>query len=88
MSKLFVLDSDPLFSYQYVSCLTASVSHVESNIESIEKTLMGMFRVSSKASDEKALVSILIMLKSLRGIFFESQELRRRLSSLSSFLSR
>ncbi|WP_155561106.1 hypothetical protein ACN3VN_05520 [Xylella fastidiosa] len=88
MSKLSVLHADPLFSYQYVSCLTASVSHVESNIESIEKTLIGMFRVSSKASDEKALISILIMLKSLRGIFFESQELRRRLSSFYLLLSR
>ncbi|QPB72590.1 hypothetical protein XFHB_13845 [Xylella fastidiosa] len=83
MSKLSVLDSHPVITYQYILCFTSLVSDVEHKIQSIEETLLQMFRVSSKVSDEKTIVGVLMMLRLLRGFFSELLEVRSGLPPLS-----
>ncbi|QJP48336.1 hypothetical protein HKJ31_05780 [Xylella fastidiosa subsp. multiplex] len=87
MSKLSVLDTDPLFAHQYISCMNISVSNLESTVEAIQGALVLMFRVASKASDNKILDKVHLMYMSSLDIVSEIEEVKQYLSSLSSVYS-
>ncbi|WP_375732131.1 hypothetical protein R3J28_03910 [Xylella fastidiosa subsp. multiplex] len=87
MSKLTSLHADPLFAYQYISCMNISVSNLESRVEAIQGALVLMFRVASKASDNKILDKVHLMYMSSLDIVSEIEEVKQYLSSLSSVYS-
>ncbi|WP_375732127.1 hypothetical protein R3J28_03855 [Xylella fastidiosa subsp. multiplex] len=87
MSKLTPLDSDPLSAQQYISLMNTSFSTIESRVEAIQGALVLMFRVASKASDNKILDKVHLMYMSSLDIVSEIEEVKQYLSSLSSVYS-
>ncbi|WP_244126606.1 hypothetical protein [Xylella fastidiosa] len=84
MSKLSVLDADPLFAHQYISCLVSSISDIEHQVLSIQKVLFLVFSSASKASDKQVLDAVQNMHSYSSNVFYELQKLKCRFSHLTS----
>ncbi|UIX80464.1 hypothetical protein [Xylella fastidiosa] len=87
MSKLSVLDADPLFAYQYISSLTSLSSDIEYQIGLIQRNLFFILSSAFKASDESVLDTVRLMQFYLSDIYFQLEEFDRRLFHLSSLYS-
>ncbi|ALR06445.1 hypothetical protein XFHB_05965 [Xylella fastidiosa] len=88
MSRLSVLDSDLLFAHQYIDCMNISVSDLEATVEKVQGALVLLFRVASKASDEKVLDAVQLMYMYSMDIVSELEEVKKHLSFLSSVYTR
>ncbi|MCH7235146.1 MAG: hypothetical protein L7A77_10480 [Xylella fastidiosa subsp. multiplex] len=76
-----------LFAHQYISSLNLFVSDLGCQIEVIRKNLVRMYRITSKVSNEFIFDKIHLMYINTMDIVSELEELKHRLSSLSSLHS-
>ncbi|AAF84689.1 hypothetical protein XF_1883 [Xylella fastidiosa 9a5c] len=84
MSKLSVLDADPLFAHQYISSLTSFISDLQRYIDFIDESLSKIFTDASDVSDEITLKIVESISLSLADILYELFSLEARLTHLSS----